>query len=118
MFLALTARAATTTANGCNSNGACGRRWCNLRRVMKYNDTNQLIRVGDSVLYAGAPGVIVFVIDDDSYSERYPKKDWSYLGKGLGVEIQDKERTLYHLETTDEDLKPVSAGKSQTLPTL
>jgi hypothetical protein len=80
---------------------------------MRYQDTNQVIRVGDSVLYAGQPGVIVFVVDDDSYSKQYPKKDWSYLGKGLGVEIQDKERTLYHLETPDEDLEPV--GKSQTL---
>lgn len=81
---------------------------------MKYQDSNQVIRVGDSVFYAGQPGVIVFVVDDDSYSKQYPMKDWSYLGKGLGVEIQDKERTLYHLETPDEDLEPV--GKPQTLP--
>jgi hypothetical protein len=81
---------------------------------MKYQDTNQVIRVGDSVLYAGQPGVIVFVVDDDNYSKQYAKEDWSYLGKGLGVEIQDKERTLYHLETPDEDLEPV--GKSRTLP--
>ena len=81
---------------------------------MNYNDTDRVIRVGDSVLYAGQRGVIVFVIDDDSYSKQYPKKDWSYLSKGLGVEVQDKEHTLYHLETPDEDLEPV--GKSQTLP--
>lgn len=80
---------------------------------MKYQDANQVIRVGDRVLYAGQPGVIVFVIDDDSYSKQYPKNDWSYLSKGLGVEMQDKERTLYHLETPDEDLEPV--GKTQTL---
>jgi hypothetical protein len=80
---------------------------------MKYNDTNKVIRVGDSVFYAGAPAVIVFVIDDDSYSNHYPKKDWSYLGKGLGVEIQDRVRTLYHLDTPDEDLEPEASEVRQ-----
>jgi len=81
---------------------------------MKYNDSNKVIRVGDRVLYAGAPGVIVYVIDDDSYSKRYLKKDWSYLRKGLGVELRDKERTLYHLETPDEDLEPEASEVDQT----
>jgi|GraSoiStandDraft_58_1057296.scaffolds.fasta_scaffold831830_1 hypothetical protein len=75
---------------------------------MNYNDTNKMIRVGDSVLYAQKPGTVVFIIDDDSYSKKYPKKDWSYLGKGLGVEMQDNEHTLYHLETADEDLELIS----------
>ena len=77
---------------------------------MNYNDTNKMIRVGDSVLYAHKPGTIVFIVDDDSYSEKYPRKDWSYLGKGLGVEMKDKENTLYHLQTPDEDLEPISFG--------
>jgi hypothetical protein len=81
---------------------------------MQYIDTKKVIHVGDSVLYAGAPGVIVFVIDDDSYSERYTKENWSYLGKGLGIEIQDKARTLYHLIGPDEDLEPVSLAKNRT----
>jgi hypothetical protein len=76
---------------------------------MNYNDTNRLIRVGDRVLYAQKPGTIVFIIDDDSYSERYPRKDWSYLGKGLGVEMQDSEHTLFHLDRPDEDLEPISS---------
>ena len=75
---------------------------------MNYNDTNRVIRVGDRVLYAEKPGTIVFIIDDDSYSEKYPRKDWSYLGKGLGVEMKDKEHTLYHLQRPDEDLEPIS----------
>jgi hypothetical protein len=82
---------------------------------MKYNSSNQVIRVGDSVLYAGEQGKIVFVIDDDSYSNEYPKKDWSYLGRGLGVEIQDADRTLYHFETPDEDLEPIAAGTGSRL---
>jgi hypothetical protein len=75
---------------------------------MKYVDTEKVIQVGDNVLYAGEPAVIVFVIDDDNYSERYAKESWSHLGKGLGVEIQDKTQTLYHLDAPDEDLEPVS----------
>ena len=57
------------------------------------------------MLYAGSPGAIFLVIDDDSYSERYDKKTWSYLGKGFGLELDDG--TLYHLDTPDEDLRPV-----------
>jgi hypothetical protein len=76
---------------------------------MKYLETEKEIRVGDNVLYAGAPGVIVFIIEDDSYADRYPRENWSYLGKGLGIELQDDEtRTLYVLDCPDEDLEPVS----------
>ena len=42
-----------------------------MRHKMKYLDSEQVIRVGDKVVYAGSPGVIVFVIDDDSYSDGY-----------------------------------------------
>jgi hypothetical protein len=73
---------------------------------MQYVNTDRMIRVGDKVQYAGDPGVIVFVIDDDSYSDRYPKMHWSYLARGLGVELQDESRTLYHLDSPDEDLEP------------
>lgn len=75
--------------------------------VMTYAETDRVIHVGDNVLYAGAAGVVVFVIDDGSYSARYPKKDWAYLGKGLGVELQDETRTLYHLDSPNEDLEPL-----------
>ena len=77
---------------------------------MKYLGSEKVVRVGDNVLYAGNPGVIVFIIDDDRYSDRYSKENWSYLGKGLGVELQDETRTLYHLNSSEEeeDLEPVS----------
>jgi hypothetical protein len=74
---------------------------------MTYMDTEKVVRVGDKVLYAGQPGVIVFVIDDDTYSDRYLKENWSYLGRGLGIELQDETRTLYHLDSPDEDLEPI-----------
>ncbi len=77
---------------------------------MKYWGSEQVVRVGDKVLYAGAPGTIVFIIDDDSYSDRYPREHWSYLGRGLGVELQDEAQTLYHLNSAEEeeDLEPAS----------
>jgi len=78
---------------------------------MKYTGTRQDIRVGDKVLYAGTPGVVVFVIDDDSYSDRYPSEAWSYLDRGLGVELQDGawQGTLFHFDSPDgeEDLEPI-----------
>jgi hypothetical protein len=73
---------------------------------MKYQRTDRTIRVGDEVLYAGSPGVIVFIIDDDSYSDAFKKEHWSYLDKGFGMELRDG--TLYHFDTPDEDLEPLS----------
>jgi hypothetical protein len=70
---------------------------------MRYLNHNRDVRVGDAIVYAGRPGVIVFIIDDDSYSSRYDKGNWSYLGKGLGIELKDG--TLYHLDSPDEDLE-------------
>jgi hypothetical protein len=72
---------------------------------MKYLNSERVIHVGDKVVYGGSSGVVVFVIDDDSYSDKYKKENWSYLGKGLGVELQDG--TLYHLDSPDEDLRVV-----------
>ncbi len=75
---------------------------------MTYHGTEKTIHVGDHVLYAGDPGLIVFVVEDDSYSDRYSRDAWSYLGSGLGVELADEAQTLYHLDAPDEDLEPVS----------
>jgi hypothetical protein len=76
---------------------------------MMYFDSDRMIQVGDKVRYAGSPGVIVFVIDNDSYSDRYRREDWSYLGKGFGVQLEDG--TLFHFEFPDEDLEP--AGENE-----
>jgi hypothetical protein len=55
---------------------------------MKYQGKDKNVRVGDKVRYAGKEGEVVFIVDDDCYSERYPKEHWSYSGKGFGVELQ------------------------------
>ena len=72
--------------------------------IMNYLHSQRMIQVGDRVNYAGERAVIVFVIDDDCYSQKYGKQTWSYLGKGLGIEMEDG--TLYHLPGPDEDLEP------------
>lgn len=69
---------------------------------MYYYKTNEQIKVGDHVHYAHQHGVIVFIIDDDAYSEQYSKKDWSFLHNGLGIEMRG---TLYHFDKPDEDLE-------------
>jgi hypothetical protein len=78
---------------------------------MKYQGTDKNVRVGDKVRYAGMEGEVVFIVNDDSYLERYAKEHWSYLGKGFGVELQVGEwrGTLFHLNSSEEeeDLEPV-----------
>jgi hypothetical protein len=77
---------------------------------MKYHSTDQRVQVGDVVRYFGEEGKIVFVIDDDSFSTPYPKEHWSYLGKGVGIEMQNGKwkGNLFVITTseTDEDLEP------------
>ena len=78
---------------------------------MKYAGTEKTVRVGDNVLYAGKQGVVVFIVDDGGYSDKYPREHWSYLGSGLGVELQEGEweGTLFHLNSSEEeeDLEPL-----------
>ena len=77
---------------------------------MKYQGTQKTVRVGDKITYAGVPGVVVYIIDDDSYSEKYPKEHCSYLGSGLGIELQEGNQTgLIHLNSSEEeeDLEPL-----------
>jgi len=76
-----------------------------MRCNVKYLNSERVVRVGDKVVYAGSLGVIVFVVDDDTYCDQYDKKNWSYLGKGIGLELSDG--TLYHLDSPDEDLELV-----------
>lgn len=75
---------------------------------MTYLGTDMVMRTGDRVRYAGNSGTIVFVVDDDTYSEHYPRSNWSYLGSGLGIELDDG--TLYHLDFPDEDLAPEASA--------
>jgi hypothetical protein len=73
---------------------------------MNYMDSDKPIRVGDEVTYAGTPGTIVFIVEDDSYSPLFSREHWSYLGKGFGIQLRDTTGTLYVFDHPDEDLVP------------
>jgi hypothetical protein len=70
---------------------------------MKYSD-NQVVQLGDEVeLWDGCHGVVVCSIDDDEYSEAYPKTEWEYLKSGVLIET-DKVGLIHYIEP-DEDLR-------------
>lgn len=80
---------------------------------MRYWGSEKEVRVGDHVLYAGSPARIVFIVDDDSFSDRYPRQHWADYGKGFGVELQDETRTLYFLDTSEEEEDLEFVGKRE-----
>jgi hypothetical protein len=66
----------------------------------------KLIRLGDRVTIGGGiGGVIVFSIDTDEFSPEFSKRDWAYLGRGIG--IQTDSQGLFHYEDSDDDLEIV-----------
>lgn len=70
--------------------------------MANYHETFQKICVGDQILYAGKPGKIVFVAEDNSFLPEFEAGEWRYLKKGIGVQIDGGE--LYCLDEPDEDL--------------
>jgi hypothetical protein len=82
---------------------------------MKYMGTDKVVRVGDKVVYHGAAGVIVYIIDDDSYCDQFPKGWSSFLDKGLGVY---QEGGLVHLDYAEhqEDLEPLEVWRERGEP--
>jgi 23S rRNA G2445 N2-methylase RlmL len=80
--------------------------------MQKYFNSEKPVRLGDKVRYFGTPGEIVFVVDDASYSDRFPREHWApYLekefGKGFGVELQDWGLFVLLSAEEEEDLEPV-----------
>jgi hypothetical protein len=72
---------------------------------MKYSESNRDVRVGDEVLYDGCRGLVVYIVDDDSYSDRYPKEFYSVLGSGFGVEWQEGavKGQVCHFTSSEDD---------------
>ena len=63
---------------------------------MKYPDGTEA-QIGDRVQFSnGEKGTIVFSIDTNEYSNEFPKKQWSYLKKG--VMIKTDKGALIHYE--------------------
>ena len=73
---------------------------------MNYYDTNQRIKLGDVVIYAGEIGRIIAIIEDELYTDEYSKEHWSYLEKGFLADIN--KYGLLHFVEPDEDLAPLS----------
>ncbi len=64
--------------------------------------TGEEIKVGDIVQYGNSQGKIVFIVNTDRYSEKYPKEEWVYLKEGFGVETE--RYGLIHDSIPSEDL--------------
>ena len=65
----------------------------------------ETVKVGDQVVFMTWKGTIVFVLDDEQFSESFPAADWLYLkeeGAIFGLVRDDKElivgRSLGELE--------------------
>ena len=67
---------------------------------MKYPDGVEA-RLGDRVRFSnGDMGTIVFSIDTNEYSEKYPKEEWEYLS--VGVMVETDEGSLIHYEDPND----------------
>lgn len=75
---------------------------------MKYLNGEKVL-VGDKVkLWDNCIGVVVCSIDDDEYSDDYPKEDWGYLKNG--IVINSDKGGLIHTIKPDEDLELIERG--------
>jgi hypothetical protein len=75
---------------------------------MKYRDGQEVI-IGDRVSLAeGSEGKVVFCVDRDEFSERYPKAEWGYLESGAMVKTE--KFGLVHYPVADDELTLVSRG--------
>jgi hypothetical protein len=68
---------------------------------MNYNNDTP-IGLGDKVIYAGKPGRIVFIIQENAFLAGFKADDWAYLKQGIGLQLEDGE--LFCLDAADEDL--------------
>ena len=72
---------------------------------MKYTDGIE-IKKGDRVRFSnGEIGLVVFSIDNDEYTEKFPKDEWCYLEKGIMTE--SKSMGLVHYKESPVDLELV-----------
>lgn len=80
---------------------------------MKYSDGKK-VRLGDKVkLGKDENGIVVCSIDDDEYSDGYPKEQWGYLEKG--VMINFPSYGLIHYKEPESDLKLLAREDNKDL---
>ena len=70
---------------------------------MNYQD-GQIVRIGDKVLLDDDEGVVLFSIDTDEFSAKFPKEDWVYLGKGVMFQTTGMGLVFQEESSTDLEL--------------
>lgn len=79
---------------------------------MKYL-TGEEVTIWDRVqAWDGCRGIVVFSIDADQFSDRFPKADWAHLERGMMMDTESAG--LVHLKESDEDLLLIARGGAPT----
>ncbi|MCU1067192.1 hypothetical protein [Stenotrophomonas maltophilia] len=77
---------------------------------MNYPDGEKVLR-GDTVdLGGGARGIVVAVIDDDSYAVGFSAEEWQHLERG--ALLRAPGFGLLHCLDTDQDFTLIERGRS------
>ncbi len=72
---------------------------------MHYSNGDK-IHVGDKIqLWDGCNGIVVCSIDDDEYSPKYTKVNWSYLNEGVLIKSDSVGLLHYKAESENELIK-------------
>jgi len=58
-------------------------------------------------------GTIVCSIDDDSYSEAFPREHWAFKERGVVVRADDGR--VFHYDDADEDFELLRRAESERL---
>jgi len=75
---------------------------------MKYKNGEE-VKVGDQVkLGGGDAGMVVGVIDANSFAHDYSAEEWAYLKTGLLILANDS--ALLHYPELDEDVELIARG--------
>ena len=81
---------------------------------MRYSD-NRIIKTGDLVCLRGRQlGVIGCVIDNDDYTDEFPKSDYAYLERGIMLRLSNGN--VLYLEEYTEELVLISRGVDEKNP--
>ena len=78
---------------------------------MKY-ETGEDVRLWDRVAWGSGRGIVVFSIDSDEYTPRFPKEQWSYLMAGAMVD--SSEAGLVHESEEPPPMELVARGGPPT----
>lgn len=70
---------------------------------MKYSNGKKVM-IGDQVrLGDDTSGIVVCLMEEDHYTDEYPRSDWGYLKKGILVEFESYG--LIHFIQLENDLQ-------------